>query len=187
MPKAREYRKILAIKVHQWLRGWEKVEFSPSHHRRKPHTHFYLFSLPAEELRGLCGIARRQATGMKPRAADLGIQRQHDAERSDEIARFVEFGYPWSTLSESKRRSTEFNDLRKPGWLPTAIVVNILQKNDEREGNTVSEADIVTTEETDSGCRIRLPYPSWSKSWRPVSVPPLEVIDGQHRLWAFEG
>jgi DGQHR domain-containing protein len=31
-----------------------------------------------------------------------------------------------------------------------------------------------------------MPYSVWSKSWRPSSIPPLEVIDGQHRLWAFE-
>ena len=96
------------------------MEFSPKAHRRKPLPHFYVFSLPAVELRSLCGIARRQASNVTPRAADLGIQRQHDPERSEEIAQFVEFGYPWSTLSESKRKSSEFNNLRKPGWLPTS-------------------------------------------------------------------
>jgi hypothetical protein len=143
MPKAETHRQIAAIKVYQWLKVWDNVEFSAKHHRRKPEPHFYLFSLAAAELRTLCGIARRQATGLKPRAADLGIQRQHDEERSEEIGRFVEFGYPWSTLSEAKRKSAEFNNLRKPGWLPTAIVINILQDNDQREGNTVSPDDVL--------------------------------------------
>lgn len=30
-----------------------------------------------------------------------------------------------------------------------------------------------------------LPYAKWSKSWEPSSTPPFEIIDGQHRLWAF--
>src|SRR5438105_3835341 len=106
-------RQVPAIKVRQWLEDWDKVKFLSREHRRKPSPHFFVFSLPAVELRSLCGITRRQATGVTPRAADLGIQRQHDPERSDEIAQFVEYGYPWSTLSESKRRSTEFHDLRK--------------------------------------------------------------------------
>lgn len=185
MAKGEERRQVPAIKVHQWLRGWDRVEYLPAAHRQKPLPHFYLFSLSAVELRRLCGISRRQASRLTPRAADLGIQRQHDRERSDEIAKFVEFGYPWSTLSESKRRSEEFNDLRKPGWLPTAIVVNILQATDERANETLSPSDIVTITDEPT-CHITLPY-SEPKSWRPSSpVFPMEVIDGQHRLWAFE-
>jgi len=111
--KQAAHRRIPAIKVHQWLRGWERVEFSSKSNRRKPLPHFYLFALPAVELRRLCGIARRQISDMTPRAADLGIQREHDPERSGEILRFVEFGYPWSTLSESKRKSAEFDDLEQ--------------------------------------------------------------------------
>src|SRR5262249_19862196 len=117
--------------------------FSAQQHRRKPLPHFYMFSLPAVELRSLCGIARRQASKVTPRSADLGIQRQHDKERSEEIAQFVTYGYPWSTLSEAKRKSEYFLDLRKPGWLPTAIVVNILQGSDEREKHRVESKDLV--------------------------------------------
>src|SRR5262249_394950 len=76
-------------------------------------------------------------------------------------------------------------DLRKPGWLPTAIVVNILQGSDERENDKVSPGDVVKVESRE-GVEIILPYSEWSPDWRPSSVPPLEVIDGQHRLWAFE-
>jgi DGQHR domain-containing protein len=182
--KSEERRRIPAIKVHQWLRGWDRVEFSSAAHRRKPLPYFYVFSLTAVELRRLCGISRRQASRVTPRAADLGIQRQHDPERSDEIAKFVEFGYPWSTLSESKRKSQEFNDLRKPGWLPTAIVINILQPTDERASEKVSPNDVVTVS-SEQSCYITLPY-SQLDSWRPSIIPPMEVIDGQHRLWAFE-
>lgn len=179
-------RQIPALKVNQWLPGWNRIQFSPKHHRAKPLPYFYVFSLSAQELRSLCGIVRRQASGVVPRAADLGIQRQHDEDRSEEIAQFVEFGYPWSTLSEAKRKTAEFDDLRKPGWLPTAIVINILHKSDERRGDKVAEDDLITLHDDGGACTIRLPYPSWTKTWRPSAVPPLEVIDGQHRLWAFE-
>lgn len=79
-------RELPAIKVHQWLDDWDTVKFSATHHRRKRSQTFYLFSMPAVELRSLCGIARRHISDMTPRAADLGIQRQHDPERSEEIA-----------------------------------------------------------------------------------------------------
>jgi hypothetical protein len=173
------------MKVHQWLRGWDRVEFSPEHHRRKPRPYFYVFSLAAVDLRRLCGISRRQASQLTPRAADLGIQRQHDRERSEEIGQFVEFGYPWSTLSLKKRRSNEFNNFRKPGWLPTAIVVNILLLDDKRSDQSISPSDVLAITD-EPGCHITLPY-SDSKDWRPSSpVFPMEVIDGQHRLWAFD-
>jgi DGQHR domain-containing protein len=179
-------RSIPAIRVRQWLKGWDKVDFSSRAHRSKPPQQFYLFSLPAAELRSLCGIARRKTSGLTPRAADLGIQREHDPDRSSEIARFVEYGYPWSTLSEAKRRSAEFNDLRKPGWLPTAVVINILRSVDKRENEKVAHNDLVEVIDRGEISRINLPYGKWSKAWEPTDVAPLEVIDGQHRLWAFD-
>jgi DGQHR domain-containing protein len=182
---AAKKRQITVIKVHQWLRGWNKIDFSEKEYRRRPEPCFFLFSLSAVHLRSLSGISRRQASNLTPRAADLGIQREHDPERSDEIGRFVEFGFPWSTLSEVRRRSSEFHDLRKPGWLPTAIVINILREKDERDGNTVVAKDLIKVIETTDGCRLELPYADWSPEWRPTGIPPLEVIDGQHRLWAF--
>jgi hypothetical protein len=143
VPTEKSHRRLQTLRVNQWLAGWDKIPFSAKAHRRKPESYFLLFSLPAVELRSLCGIARRQAADLTPRAADLGIQREHDPDRSEEIAQFVEFGYPWSTLSLAKRRSDEFNDLRKPGWLPTAIVVNILSSSDQRNGRKVAADDLV--------------------------------------------
>jgi DGQHR domain-containing protein len=115
----------------------------------------------------------------------LGIQRQHDADRSDEISRFVEYGYPWSTLSEAKRRSRNYDDLQKPGWLPTAIVINILVPGDKREGRALSGADVVTIDGEKARTEIVLPYAEWTNDWHARETPPFEVIDGQHRLWAF--
>ncbi|WP_197041981.1 DGQHR domain-containing protein [Sandarakinorhabdus oryzae] len=166
---------------------WDKIDFDAGERRAKPEKHFYLISLPARELRSLSGIVRRVAKDAAPRTEDLGIQRQHDPERSEEIGRFVEFGFPWSTLSEAKRASAEFNDLRKPGWLPTAIVLNILTKGAERNGNTVADADLASIVQVNGQPHLQLPYQDWSSDWEPTQLPPFEVIDGQHRLWAFEG
>ena len=131
-------------------------------------------------------ISRRDASVVGARSLDLGIQRRHEPERSDEIAQFVDYGFPWSTLSEAKRKSEEFHDLRKPGWLPTAIVINILRPGDERNlGAKVSKEDIVEIKEANGQSILSMPYPDWSPSWTPKVIPPFEVIDGQHRLWAF--
>jgi len=186
MAKAPEKKWTPAIKVSQWLAAWNEVEFDEKRHRARPKPFFYILTLPAAELRSLCGIFCRSATGVRPRGADLGIQRQHDRERSDEIRRFVKHGYPWSTLSESKRRSRRFDDLQKPGWLPTAVVVNILEKKDRREGQEVDNDDLVVVRDAETSPMIGLPYSKWSNAWKPSLVPPLEVIDGQHRLWAFD-
>ncbi len=180
-------RQIPVLTVNQWLPGWNKIDFDPEEHRAKPAEFFYLFSLPARELRSLSGIVRRVAKDAAPRTDDLGIQRQHDPERSEEITRFVEYGYPWSTLSDAKRASAEFNDLRKPGWLPTAIVLNVLVKGDERNGTKIADADLVTVVDVGGSPRLQLPYKAWAANWAPTALPPFEVIDGQHRLWAFEG
>ena len=184
MPDTLKQKEVPALKVRQWLKGWDNVTFTPGDHRRKPEPFFYIFSLSAVELRKLCGIARRQTAGMTPRAADMSIQRQHDVDRSTEIGRFVEYGYPWSTLSDAKRDSAEFNDLRKPGWLPTAIVINILTLEDERRTGRVDKKDIVSLRD-DGSTSLLLPYKDGVGNWKPTSLPPFEVIDGQHRLWAF--
>src|ERR1700680_3027176 len=125
-------KQIRVIKGHQWLAEWEKVHFQPKKYRSKPRAYFYLFSLDAHELKALSGIERRTTSGRLIDKEDLGIQRRHDPARSEEIRKFVEFGYPWSELSEDKRNPGDYDDLRKPGWLPTAVVVNILGPHDER-------------------------------------------------------
>jgi hypothetical protein len=180
-------RQIRAIKVHQWLEEWDKVQFDAKQHRTKPRPHFYLFCLNAEDLKALSGIERRTTAERLKNKEDLGIQRRHDPARSDEIRRFIEFGYPWSELSESKRQSGEYDDLRKPGWLPTAVVVNVIGADDRRRGLQVARPDLVTiTDEGDTSALISLPTAFSGAKWRPTGLPPIEVIDGQHRLWACE-
>ena len=86
----------------------------------------------------------------------------------------------------TKRAKTEFNDLRKPGWLPTAVILNILTKEDERYGSKVADSDLVSVIDANGTTQLKLPYETWSPAWSPTLLPPFEIIDGQHRLWAFD-
>lgn len=183
---ARNRRVISAIKVEQWLPEWDDVPFSPKAMRSKPQPNFFMFSLQASELRRLSGIQRRGTGGRGSGRIDTGIQRRHDPERSEEIANYVKYGFPWSALSARKRQVGEFRDLRKPGWLPTAIVVNVLRRGDSRGGRQVAATDLIDIRSRrDGGAEISLPPGSNRSSWAAKDLPPIEVIDGQHRLWAF--
>ena len=177
---------VPALKVRQWLVDWNEIHWDSGEHRAKPQPWFYQFSMAAADLKALSGIYAR-TTDRTTASEDLGIQRRHEKGRSDEIQRFVKFGYPWSALSEGKRNSGNFDDLRQPGWLPTSIVVNILTPEDTRRGQSVSTSDLVEVEDSGNGvARVLLPESFKSKGWRPENIHPIEVIDGQHRLWAFE-
>lgn len=179
-------RAISALRVHQWLDHWDKFEYDPKDHRQKPKPHFYLFSLPASELLALADIQRRTAKKGSRRAADLGIQRRHDAERSADIKGYIRDGFPYSDLSETRKLSGKMEDLKKPGWLPTAIVMNILRPGDKRHGRTVAKTDLIEiTHRKENTATIYLPSNFKDSSWQPKQCAPLEIIDGQHRLFAF--
>jgi hypothetical protein len=189
MPAPENRRRLSAIRVHQWLPEWEEVDFNPDEMRGRPPEDFYLFTLGAAELRALAGISRRSTEGGVARSRDLGIQRRHEVERSNEIREYVQHGYPWSSLGKQQKASGKFDDLKKPGWLPTAIVVNILRRDEHRDGKTVHQSDVIDVVEEASGAiAIQLPQEFEAGSWEPASSGtfPLEVIDGQHRLWSFD-
>jgi DGQHR domain-containing protein len=175
-----------ALVVRQWLSNWNKVSFNGVT-RRRPEPHFYLLRLTAADLKALSGV-RHRTTELRLRGdKDLGIQRRHEKSRSDEISRFVQDGYPWSELSNAKRRSSRFDDLRMPGWLPTAIVVNVLKSGDKRHGLEVATADLISIQSGNNGlAAFHLPKGFSGASWKPAKLHPIEVVDGQHRLWAFE-
>lgn len=178
---------VPALRVRQWLPEWDDVVFSDHEHRRKPLPHFYVFALPAPELRALAGISRRTTEGRRHGKEELGIQRFHEPNRSDEIRDYVRYGFPWSSIAQARRSSADFSDLRKPGWLPTAIVVNILEKEDRRGHQSVSSADLITVSDPGNGpASLVFPTENSAKAWKPKNLPPLEIIDGQHRLWAFD-
>lgn len=187
MKKPDQVRTIHAIKVHQWLKIWDEAIFDEMQHRRKPEPYFYTFSLSAAELKALSGIYRRPTQNGLSREDNLNIQRRHNQERSLQIRRFVHDGYPLSELSERHRNSKNYSDLRKPGWLPTAIVINILRPDDIRQGNGVDPADLISIIDTDDSLvEIKMPDSFTDSKWKPIKRHPIEVIDGQHRLWAFE-
>jgi len=177
-------KEVQALIVRQWPKEWDEVYFSKLERRRKPDPYFYLFSLPAVYLKKLSAVYRRKAD--KPRPQDTAIQRAHDIERSDEIRRFIHGGYPWSDLSEKQKESSEYRDLRMPGWLPTAIVANILPSDSNREGICLSPEHAIKVEKLDDfWVKLVLPEGFEEDDWNPA-VPPIEIIDGQHRLFAFK-
>lgn len=177
---------IPVLKVNQWLDVWSDVRFDAKKMRAKPDHHFFVFSLSAAQLRKLSGIYPRIAKGRVRSTEDLGIQRRHDEERSREITEFVQFGHPWAGLSKAQRNSEEYSDLKKPGWLPTAIVVNILRQGDVRNGREIVARDLIHIERANGNYSIALPKEFSKSDWTSSSIPPIEVIDGQHRLFAFD-
>ncbi len=186
MTEVSQQSKITAIRVRQWLTTWEEIQWEQDKERRRPEEHFYMFSISAIDLRRLSGVNRRNLNESQ-RSLDLGIQRRHDPERSAEIKKYIQYRFPWSKLSHLKQQSGSFDDFKKPGWLPTAIVVNILGRNEKRRGKVVEVDDLVEVENFDNGTSvIKLPNNfNGSSNWNPSGIPPIEVIDGQHRLWAF--
>ncbi len=182
-------RKVPALAVDQWLRPeWDRTKFEPAPPRGKPEPRFYLFTLSAYQLKRLTGIYRRDPS--KPPAEDTGIQRRHMPSRSREILRYMQHGFPLSRIDPKKLVDpSEIDSLRMPGWIPTAIVVNILTDSDQRgsHNSMVAERDLVTIEYTEGAplATINLPEHLDGEDWLPA-VHPIEVIDGQHRLWALE-
>ena len=186
-----DMREIPAIKVHQWLREWDHVKFDKSDHpgtRRTPPRHFYVFSMAAEELRALSGIERRSAE-VEIGHTDTGIQRRHDSDRTKEIQDYIRFGFPHAVFRPQDRTKVEYADSKMPGWLPTAIVVNIFNPDfpDVRKGRRVAEGDHVRIQDGEGvSATVILPDGFETLPWQPRELPPMEVIDGQHRLWAFD-
>lgn len=138
-----------------------------------------MFSMSAAELRKLCDVYKRERDGTEAE----GIQRLRDVSRTERIKRYVRFGYPYGDL-RLPQQTADTLPLRKPGWLPTAIVLNILLDGDERRGRTLNPRHIVTVDEDESErCTLKLPE---DVDFGVDDLAPFEVIDGQHRLWAFD-
>lgn len=184
--------RIPAIRVNQWLAQWDQYHFRPEARQSKPLEYFFVSSIPVAILRRLSNIprrgsgsptGRRQATG--PRKEDIGIQRGFEEGRARAIRLFVEAGYPWASLSQADQESSP--DLRKPGWLPTALILNIVKPETLRGDDKPNEKDLIRIEKSDSkGFELILPQNAETSKWRlRGNIYPLEVIDGQHRLLAF--
>ncbi|MER9296696.1 DGQHR domain-containing protein [Mesorhizobium sp. M0621] len=172
-------RDIPALRFKQWLDDWNRYDFSTSAYRRRPPEHLYMFSMAAAELRRLCDVYKRERDG----AEAEGIQRLRDPSRTGRIQRYVRYGYPYGDL-KLPQRTPETLPLRKPGWLPTAIVINILVDGDERRGRKVRPEHLAEIK-NEEGSRCTIQVPAFTGSG-VSALAPFEVIDGQHRLWAFD-
>ncbi len=170
---------VKVLRFKQWLDEWNTYEFDSKAHRRKPGEYLYLFSMRAGDLRRLCDVYRRTRDEGKVE----GIQRVREDSRTARIQRYVRFGYPYGDL-KPEQHTAEFASLRKPGWLPTAIVVNILEKGAIRRGKAIKPNGVITIRETGEG-NFELALPA-DDPIDASTLPPMEVIDGQHRLWAFD-
>ena len=184
--------RIPAIRINQWLTEWDSFRYRPQDRQRKPKKYFYLASIPVSLLRRLSNIPRRgvkdesgrqQATGL--RAEDIGIQRGFEEKRTQDIQNFVNAGYPYADLR--KVEQDKFPELKKPGWLATALVVNVVGPTTSRKNLTPDANDLIRIEVTGQNTAdLVLPSDAESPQWQPKGkIHPLEVIDGQHRLLAF--
>ena len=170
---------IPAIRVTQWLPQWDGYQFQPKFRQRKPQKFFYVSSIPVGILRRLSGIPRRgietesgrqQASG--PRGEDIGIQRGLDKKRAEDIKSFVKAGYPWATLA--RKDKDRFPELKKPGWLPTALVANIVKDTTERDQKSPNENDLIEVEELGHNMvNLILPDNVESSEWRRAGPIPL--------------
>lgn len=185
------YQKIPMLRVNQWMNSWDYINFDSKEFRQKPKPTFYTFSIDARLLKRLSDVHRRKT---EDRTA---VQRKKSDARIKEISHYIEGGFPWSTLSDEQRRSSDNDTLKMPGLLPTAIIINILSPEATRNGKTIKKEDCLIISDVLDKQRawekddkielptLNIPKHIFSDEWDP-ELKPIEVIDGQHRLWAFD-
>ena len=174
-----KYREFKAFKVNQWLRDWDDIDYSSEEMRSKPEPFYVMFKMDARLLKRLSDVHRRKSD-------KSSVQRTHNETRSEEINSYIHGGFPWSTISQSQRESNEYRDLKMPGMLPTAVIANILGKGAQRGKYELKDENRIQLKNIDDDFpTIELPEKVFDENWNP-SLKPLEIIDGQHRLWAFD-
>ena len=183
-----QFVEVNALRVTQWLDQWTHVEYDETRNQAMPKRDFFIFSMSATKLKKLAGIYRRSTDRVAPRKEDLAIQRRHDPARSAEIKHYVRGGYPWSALSDAKREDPANKILRRPGWLPTAVVVNLLTPGSTRSGKQAEVSDVVELVDRSEVIKdlVTLKFPNYDSEASEDRVAPIEIIDGQHRLFAFD-
>ena len=170
------------LRVNQWLDTWNIATWGGN--RPKPPTHFYVGALSLKTLRALSGVQPRTVEDRRA-SKTAGYQRTHDEDRLSRIGRYLEYGFPIST--ERGLEPQAHTELVNPGWLPTSILVNVLGPNEPRtrkgKERTVAPADLVTI--STSGTHHDLNF--LVADVDPTqALPPLEIVDGQHRLLATD-
>ncbi len=185
------FQEYPAIKIDQWQNHWDNVIWDPSKYRRQPNKFFYTLSMSAKDLIKLSDVYERNTDNSETRSGDIGIQRMHNKNRSNKIKEFVKYGYPFCEFNDAVRH--ERNQMKKPGWLPTGIVVNIIQ-SPKKAGSVSLSVDIedrVVIEDHlhhPMMATLKLPqgYCNDAENWKAKNLNPIEIIDGQHRLFAFK-
>ena len=185
------YSRLPMLRVNQWMNEWDDINFNSEELRRKPKPYFYTFSIDARLLKRLSDVHRRNSEDR------TSIQRKKSDARVKEITNYIEGGFPWSTLTREQQRTVEHAKLKMPGLLPTAIIINILSPNEKRNGKILEARNCLTIDDRlkdqDAWENAKeVPFPIlnipegvFSDDWNP-ELKPIEIIDGQHRLWAFE-
>lgn len=180
---------IPALKTTQWIRTWELMSDIDSTKEGAPPKEFFLASMPLKDLRALAGVSTRQLEERRKANPKAGYQRAHEPERSERIARYVSYGYPLSSQkSLDPRTNTHFIH---PGWLPTAILVNLIAPGESRRrhGQDIAVAPAMAVSLKESQGHYSLDYPdpaTFSGNEWNNTLQPVEVIDGQHRLYAVD-
>lgn len=175
---------------------WDEFDYPAEARQRRPEPRFYLTSLPAGLLYRLSNVPRRgeprrdeknveRQVAEGPRIADTNIQRGFTQERSQEIGRYIFGGYPWAALAQRDR--AKYIGSRKPGLLPTAIIVNVLAPGSIRMGHELAANDAVELAVDRRGhAELVVPDAANAPDWTPQGLRPINIIDGQHRLMAFD-
>jgi hypothetical protein len=180
--------RIPLIKVNQWLDSWGKSEWSD--HLPKPQPFFYIASMSLLTLRRLAGVNRREVKDRKQAGQGLGYQRPHQRPRSRNIARYLQYGYPLSNASGLD--PDKHSHLIHPGWLPTSILVNLIGEGDSRPRGSkhvgVDPRYLVSVKQEGVGFYLDIPnlIASGAGEVPANSLQPIEIIDGQHRLFAID-
>jgi len=172
-------QKVPILRFKQWVPEWDNYEYSLGPPRRKPPKFAYVFSMKAKQLHAYSTTFKRKRDENDEAE---GIQRFRDEKRTERIRRFVRYGYPYGDLKPSEQTEDK-RHLLQPGWLPTSIVINILKSGDKRRGKNLKKGHIVKVSKSESGHSLILPKQSLLGE---NALKPFEVIDGQHRLWAFD-
>lgn len=184
-------KSIPLLPVHQWVKTWDLTQWAPDEGLGQPPKEFFVASMPIKELRALANVSRRDLSERKLGIKNPGYQRPRDEKRSKKIGRYIDYGYPLS--NQSGLNPDEHKDLIHPGWLPTTILINLIPAGEtrRRHGKDLSVAPQykITIEKKSGTSFLVYPEPDDIINDEKLGIDyiePIEVIDGQHRLYAAD-
>ena len=178
-------KRISLVKVKQWLNYWDPI--AENKDLGNPPKFFYIASMSLSELRLLAGVNKRTLAVRKKTSKNAGFQRELNTERTKVIARYIQYGFPLST--DAKLSVEDNKDLIHPGWLPTPILINLLDKGDWRwkngERKSISDEYLIKVESNEGGDYLYIPKACFENG-DTNELRPIEIIDGQHRVFAID-